>query len=1081
MKIIVVDDREEGRYLAETILKGSGYEVETASNGIEALKKLRAEDYDMIVSDVLMPVMDGFRLCRECKLDEKLKDIPFVFHTATYKDEMDEDLSSKLGADRFIRKPIEPEEFIRIIQGLFRDIEEGKIGPKMHVMEEEGEVFKLYNERLIAKLEKKMLDMEAEIAQRKHAEMRAEHLNMVLRAIRNVNQLIIREKDRNSLLKEACDILARSPVFHNAWIIILDEAGRLVTYAEAGFGEDFLPIVKQLKRGGFPACCQQALRQANVIAVEELSSICSDCPLVKKFHQRGALAVRLKCGEKLYGVFVTSITAEYVKDEEVHFLLQEIAGDIALALYGIELEEKRKQAEEELRIRAEMLDSARDAIMLHDFDGNYVYANRTALDERGYTWEEFMKLSTWDLVAPEYTEEMEKWWREVKEKGYAMWEVQVLRKDGSIIPIETMATLVMFDGKEYILIVARDVTERKKAEEELKLRAEMLDQATDGMMLHDFDGNFIYANETTLKERGYTLEEFLKMNVRDIVAEPDTGKVEKWWQEIREKGYRHSEFSIRRKDGILVPMDAMGTTIKSGGKKYILSVTRNSTEQKKAEEELKLRAEILDQARDGMMLHDLNGNFIYANDAALEERGYGREEFMQMNVRDIVGTRLFDELSKRWRGLKGKGHKVREYEVRCKDGTLIPIESNITKVNYKGQEYILGITRNITERKKAEAERVELERKAQVASRLASVGEMASGIAHEINNPLTGVVGFAHLLVGREDLPEEVREQLKIIHEGGQRVSNIIQGLLSFARQSKPKRTYVDINEVIEGTIRLRQYRLETSNIEVIKRFDPELPWTMADAGQLQQVFINLVVNAEQEMVKAHGKGRLEVRTELAGDRIRISFKDDGPGIAKENIERIFDPFFTTKEVGKGTGLGLSLSHGIIAEHGGQLYAKSKLGKGASFVVELPLLAEEKQVEEVDAGAEAEEVIKGRVLVVDDEEVVRQYLDSVLSKMGHRVELVADGEEALERMKATRYNLILTDIRMPGMDGREFYRRVREIALSLAERVVFITGDVMDGETRDFILKTRALYVTKPFDVGRLRWVVNKVIGVSGT
>ena len=170
MRIIVVDDREEERYLAETLLKGSGYEVVTATNGAEALEKLRAEGFDMIVSDVLMPVMDGFRLCRECKGDEKLKDIPFVFYTATYKDERDEELASKVGADKYIRKPLEPEEFVKVIQGLGRDIEEGKIGPKKLVLEEEKEVLKLYSERLIAKLEKKMLELEAEITERKQAE-----------------------------------------------------------------------------------------------------------------------------------------------------------------------------------------------------------------------------------------------------------------------------------------------------------------------------------------------------------------------------------------------------------------------------------------------------------------------------------------------------------------------------------------------------------------------------------------------------------------------------------------------------------------------------------------------------------------------------------------------------------------------------------------------------------------------------------------------------------------------------------------------------------------------------------------------
>ena len=183
MRIIVVDDQEEECYLAETLLKGSGYEVETAANGIEALEKLRAGDFDMIISDVLMPVMDGFRLCRECKEDEKLKDIPFVFYTASYKDEGDEELASKLGADKFVRKPTEPKEFVKIIQGLFRGVEEGKIGPKKRVVEEDKEVLELYSERLIAKLEKKTLDLEAEIAQRKRAEEELRESEQRFRAV----------------------------------------------------------------------------------------------------------------------------------------------------------------------------------------------------------------------------------------------------------------------------------------------------------------------------------------------------------------------------------------------------------------------------------------------------------------------------------------------------------------------------------------------------------------------------------------------------------------------------------------------------------------------------------------------------------------------------------------------------------------------------------------------------------------------------------------------------------------------------------------------------------------------------------
>jgi signal transduction histidine kinase len=256
------------------------------------------------------------------------------------------------------------------------------------------------------------------------------------------------------------------------------------------------------------------------------------------------------------------------------------------------------------------------------------------------------------------------------------------------------------------------------------------------------------------------------------------------------------------------------------------------------------------------------------------------------------------------------------------------------------EEMRQGITKlevSEAERKKAETERIKLEQKAQLSSHLASIGQMAGGIAHEINNPLTGVIGFAELLMARKDLPDDIRSRLEIIHSGGRRVSDIVKRLLTFARQDKTEKDFVDINEIIETTLALRAYEMETGNIKVKTILAPDLPNTMASNGQLQQVFLNLIINAETEMKQAHNKGNLLIKTETVGDAIRISFQDDGPGIAKKDIDRIFEPFFTTREPGEGTGLGLSVCYGIVTDHNGQIYAESKKGKGATFIVELPV------------------------------------------------------------------------------------------------------------------------------------------------
>jgi signal transduction histidine kinase len=223
-----------------------------------------------------------------------------------------------------------------------------------------------------------------------------------------------------------------------------------------------------------------------------------------------------------------------------------------------------------------------------------------------------------------------------------------------------------------------------------------------------------------------------------------------------------------------------------------------------------------------------------------------------------------------------------------------------------------------------------------LTDRLASVGEMASGVAHELNNPLTSVIGLSQLLID-EDLPEETKEDVKAIYSEAQRAAAIVRNLLTFARKHAPLRESTQINKVIEDVLLLRAYEHKVNNINVNTQFDPELPEITVDYFQMQQVFLNIVLNAENVMIEAHKHGTLTVNTEHVNSSVRISFTDDGPGIPSQNLTRIFDPFFTTKEVGKGTGLGLSICYGIVTNHGGKIYAQNNPNKGASFIVVLPI------------------------------------------------------------------------------------------------------------------------------------------------
>ncbi len=357
MRILIVDDRKENLYLMETLLKGSGYEVVSAVNGAEALEKLRAEPerFDMIISDILMPVMDGFQLCRECKGDDKLKDIPFIFYTATYTDGKDEEFASKLGVDKFLRKPIAPDEFIKTIQGVIRDIEEGKIKRKKPVLEEKKEIFKLYSERLVKKLEKKMLDLEREITERKRGEERIKHLNLVLRAIRKVNQLIIREKVRDKLLNGACENLIENRGYYSVWIVLFDESGRLSMSVSAGLDEKFSSLIKQVKRDELPRCAQDALKQLDPVSIKDPSSSCTECPFGKIHADRAAMAVQLEHEKQVYGVLSISCPPDIIGDEEGESLFKEVAMDLAFALHGLRVEEEKAKILYNLKERVKEL------------------------------------------------------------------------------------------------------------------------------------------------------------------------------------------------------------------------------------------------------------------------------------------------------------------------------------------------------------------------------------------------------------------------------------------------------------------------------------------------------------------------------------------------------------------------------------------------------------------------------------------------------------------------------------------------------------------------------------------------------
>ena len=360
------------------------------------------------------------------------------------------------------------------------------------------------------------------------------------------------------------------------------------------------------------------------------------------------------------------------------------------------------------------------------------------------------------------------------------------------------------------------------------------------------------------------------------------------------------------------------------------------------------------------------------------------------------------------------------------------------------------------------------------AEKMGAVGLLVSGVAHELNNPLAGVVGYSQLLLG-SGTDEKTRRGLEKINREAERCKKIVQNLQTFARKHKPQKDTVGINGIIEGALELRSYQLKVDNIEVRKDLDPTLPKTMADFHQLQQVFLNLIINAHQAMTGDKGEGYLVLRTRRTKDRIVAEIEDSGPGISPDNITKIFDPFFTTKEVGQGTGLGLSICYGIVEEHKGRISAHNRADRGAVFVVELPIMqpdGSEIAANQPEPDTSRPPIGSRNILVVDDELAIIDILFQVLKADGHRVDTALNGAVALRKIQREQYDLIITDLKMPGMSGQDLYKRVREIDGDLSRRIIFSTGDVVSTDTHDFLTDSGNSYLQKPFELDAIRRIV---------
>jgi PAS domain S-box-containing protein len=623
----------------------------------------------------------------------------------------------------------------------------------------------------------------------------------------------------------------------------------------------------------------------------------------------------------------------------------------------------------------------------------------------------------------------------------------------------------------------QDIAERVRVQRELEAseasyRA-IFDAAEDAIFVHDIDtGAIVDVNSKACTSFGYTREEFRQIDVGRLGTGAPPYTQDDALRLMRRAAAGEQlrvEWNGRNKDGALHWHEVYIRRVTIGGRERILALARDITDRKAAEAAILASEEqyhsMFNASIDGLALWTAAGEIVDTNPALRRIYGY-----------DPGDLTAFEEGS--WFGpppdflhaVAGGESRYCEVTKTRKDGSMLELEVHGVPMQYQGKPHVLTITRDVTEKKRSAAELARQRESVYQREKLAALGSLLAGVAHELNNPLSVVVARAVLLEEQGD-PDTQSAALKI-RTAAERCARIVRTFLAMARQQRPERGAVAVNDVVMAALDITSYPLRTSSVEVQLDLARELPLILADADQLHQVLLNLVINAQQSLQDrpAPRRIRIDTRYDPSGNRIRIGVADNGPGIPLHLRARVFEPYFTTKPVGVGTGVGLAVSMGIVEAHGGTLTLDCPPKGGAIFTISLP--ASPAATDGATASPAIEDTdVERSVLIVDDEADIREALREILASAHHRVFTAASGREALEQLAARAYDVVLTDIRMPGVDGPALYAEIERRWPSLAARVVFVTGDTLTSTLRDFVARSGRPVIEKPFlpaDVRRL-------------
>ncbi|MBT6139087.1 MAG: PAS domain S-box protein [Rhodospirillaceae bacterium] len=713
-------------------------------------------------------------------------------------------------------------------------------------------------------------------------------------------------------------------------------------------------------------------------------------------------------------------------------------------------------------------------------DGDVLYHSPAAAEMFGLEWPAIAPFPITDCYArpldrKPYVETLR---RQGEVRDY---ELLCRRSDGTTFWVAVNARLLMHEGREVSVTSLTDLSEHKQCEAELRHAREVIEDAieslSEGFALFDANDQLVMCNEryrdysnqsADLLVPGVRWQDFIRTGAERGQYVDAVGRIDEWLEATslaRSAGRGSREF--QQSDGRWFVASIQRT--REGG---TVVVRTEITDRKRMEQALRDSEAMVRRVLESCpvpisMTRAEDGSVIYGSPELMSLVGLERHEIPNSATKFFADSGVRDDYIARLR----RDGEVAGYEMKLNkvDGSEFWASVSARLIEFQGEEVVVACPFDLTERRAIEAEMQRQRDALHQSEKLSALGELLAGIAHELNNPLSVVVGQS-LLLKETTKDSAISDRATKIGNAADRCARIVKTFLAMARERPTETRPTSLNTVVEEALEISGYALRSANIDVRLRLTNTLPNVSGDGDQLCQVLTNLILNAQQAL-KDHPEPRtLKISTSHRPQRgeVAIKIKDNGPGIPEPIRSRIFEPFFTTKEIGTGTGIGLAFCHRIIDTHGGRIKVEASPDGGACFVIALPVGAASSDTDlvEEDKAIEAEAI---RVLVVEDEEDVANTMADILGALGHQAEIASSGLDALDRIAARDFGLILSDMRMPGMDGPEFYRQLCETRPDLAARLAFVTGDTMSSRIRSYLEKTGRPHLEKPVTPDEVR------------